>query len=61
MIQAQIFDGYGQTHDLRDFIKENKITREQIISIDFAIDSEAHRRLGNLSTAQILLVWDDGK
>lgn len=61
MIQAEIFDRYGQTYDLRDFIKKNKITREQIISIDFAIDSDAHRRLGNLSTAQILLVWDDGK
>ena len=61
MIQAKIFDQYGQTYDLRDFIKENKITREQIISINFAIDSEAHRRLGSVSTAQILLVWEDGK
>ena len=56
MIQAKIFDQCGQTYDLRDFIKENKITREQIISIDFAIDSEASRRVGKSSTKQILLV-----
>lgn len=61
MIQARIFDQYGQTYDLTNFIKENKITREQIISIDFAIDPDAPRRIGRFSTTQILLVWEDGK
>ena len=57
IIRAKIFDEHGQTYDFQDFIKENKITREQIISVDLAIDSEAHRRLGKYSTQQILLVW----
>ena len=61
MIRATIFDKPGQTYDLTDFIKENKITREQIISIDFAIDPDAPRRMGKYSTAQILLVWEDGE
>lgn len=61
MIRAEIFDKYGQTYDFQDFIKENKITREQIISIGFAIDPDAPRRIGKYSTAQILLVWEDGK
>lgn len=59
MIRAKIFDEHGQTYDFQDFIKENKITREQIISVDLAIDSEAHRRLGKYSTQQILLVWEE--
>lgn len=59
MIQARIFDQPGQTDDLQDFIKENKITREQIISIDFAVDPDAPRRIGKYSTAQILLVWEE--
>lgn len=59
IINAKIFDQPGQTYDLTDFIKENKITREQIISIDFAIDPEAPRRIGKYSTAQILLVWEE--
>ena len=58
MIRAEIFDQHGQTYDFQNFIKENKITREQIISINFAIDSEAHRRY---STQQILLVWEEEK
>ena len=61
MIQTRIFNQYGQTYDLTNFIKENKITREQIISIDFAIDPDAHRRIGKFSTTLILLVWEDGK
>lgn len=61
MIRATIFDKPGQTYDLTDFIKENKITREQIISVDLAIDPDAPRRMGKYSTAQILLVWEDGE
>lgn len=60
VIKAKIFDQPGQTtYDLQDFIKENKITREQIISIDFAIDPDAPRRIGKYNTQQILLVWED--
>ena len=59
IINAKIFDQPGQTYDLTDFIKENKITREQIISIDFAIDPDAPRRIGKYSTAQILIVWEE--
>lgn len=61
VINAKIFDQHGQTYDLTNFIKENNITREQIISINFAIDSEAHRRIGKYSTQQILLVWEEEK
>ena len=61
MIRAEIFDQHGQTYDFQNFIKENKITREQIISVNFAIDSEAPHRLGKYSTQQILLVWEDKK
>lgn len=61
IIRAEIFDQHGQTYDFQNFIKENKITREQIISVNFAIDSEAHRRLGKYSTQQILLVWEEEK
>ena len=61
MIRAKIFDGHGQTYDFEDFCKANKITREQIISVSFAADSEAYRRIGKYSTQQILLVWEDGK
>ena len=61
IINAKIFNQHGQTDDLTNFIKENKITREQIISVDFAIDSEAHRRLGKYSTQQILFVWEEEK
>lgn len=59
MIRATIFDNNGQTYDFEDFCKTNKITREQIISVSFAVDSEAHRRIGKYSTKQILLVWED--
>lgn len=61
IIRAEIFDQHGQTYDFQNFIKENKITREQIISVNFAIDTEAHRRLGKYSTQQILLVWEEEK
>ena len=61
MIRAIIFNNHGQTYDFEDFCKTNKITREQIISVSFAADSEAHRRIGKYSTQQILLVWEDGK
>ena len=59
MIRATIFDSHGQTYDFEDFCKTNKITREQIISVSFAADSEAYRRIGKFSTQQILLVWED--
>ena len=61
MIRAKIFDQYCVDTKLTDFISSNKITRDQIISISFAADSNAPRRLGRNSVEQILLVWEDGK
>ena len=59
MIKVKFFDDYGIEVDLQKFLNENKITREQIISIDFAIDSDAHKRLRARSSKQVLLVWED--
>ena len=61
MIIAKIFDQYCVDINLTSFISSNKIARNQIISISFAVDSEAPRRLDRSSVQQILLVWDDGK
>lgn len=59
MIKVKFFDDYGIEVDLQKFLNENKIAREQIISIDFAIDSDAHKRLRARSSKQVLLVWED--
>lgn len=55
MIRVKIFEGYGTERKIEEFIKENNITRDQIISISFAID------VGKCSTQQILLAWEDNK
>ena len=59
MIKVKFFDDYGIEDDLQKFLNENKISREQIISIDFAIDSDAHKRLRARNSKQVLLVWED--
>lgn len=61
MIKVKFFDEYGIESAIQDFLNDNKITREQIISIDFAIDSDAPRRLRAKSTKQVLLIWEDNK
>lgn len=61
MIRVKIFEEYGAEHKIEDFIKENRITRDQIISISFAIDAQAHARIGERATQQILLAWEDNK
>lgn len=59
MIKVKFFDDYGIESDIQAFLNDNKITREQIISINFAIDSDAHRRIRARSSKQVLLVWED--
>lgn len=61
MIRVKIFDEFGVENEIQNFIQENNITREQIISISFAIDSEALRRFHSRNTKQILLAWEDNK
>lgn len=61
MIRAKIFDQYCVDNKLTDFISSNKITRDQIISISFAADSDASERWIRSSVQQILLVWEDEK
>ena len=59
MIKVKFFDDYGIESDIQEFLNDNKITREQIISINFAIDPDAHRRIRARSPKQVLLVWED--
>ena len=59
MIKVKIFDDYGVEADVERFINEHGITRQQIISINLAIDSEAHRRLQSRNSKQIILVWEE--
>ena len=61
MIRVKIFEEYGAEHKIEEFIKENSIVRDQIISISFAIDAQAHARIGERATQQILLAWEDNK
>lgn len=61
MIKVKIFEEYGAEHKIEEFIKENGITRAQIISISFAIDAQAHAHIGERATQQILLAWEDNK
>lgn len=61
MIRVKIFEEYGAEHKIEEFIKEHSIARDQIISINFAIDAQAHARLGERATQQILLAWEDNK
>lgn len=60
MYKTKIFDEYCVENKLAEFLNENKIPREQIISISMSSDSKAHARLGECSVDRILLVWDDG-
>ena len=60
MYKTKIFNEYCAENKLAEFLNENKISREQIISISMSSDSEAHRRLGSYGVDHILLVWDDG-
>lgn len=59
MIKIKVFDDYGVEADVERFINEHGITRQQIISISLAIDSEASRRLRSRNTKQIMLVWEE--
>lgn len=59
MIKVKIFDDYGVETDVERFINEHGITRQQIISINLAIDSEASRRMRSRNSKQIMLVWEE--
>ena len=59
MYKTKIFDKYCVEDKLAKFLNENKIPREQIISISMSSDSEAYRRLRESSVNRILLVWND--
>lgn len=59
MIKVKVFDDYGVETDVERFINEHGITRQQIISISLAIDSDASRRLQSRNTKQIMLVWEE--
>lgn len=60
MYKTKIFDKHCVEDKLAEFLNENKISRDQIISISMSSDSEAHDRLCERSVDRILLVWDDG-
>ena len=59
MIKVKVFDDYGVETDVERFINEHGITRQQIISINLAIDSEAHHRMRSRNSKQIMLVWEE--
>lgn len=59
MYKTKIFDEYCVEDKLAEFLNENKILREQIVSISMSSDSKAHARLGDCSVDRILLVWND--
>ena len=60
MYKSKIFDEYCVEDKLAEFLNENKISRDQIVSISMSSDSEAPDRLAEHSVNRILLVWDDG-
>ena len=60
MYKSKIFNEYPVESKLAEFLNENKIQREQIISISMSSDSDAMDRLCEHSIDRILLVWDDG-
>ena len=57
MYKTKIFSNYCVEDKLAEFLNENKIDRKDIVSITMSSDSEAHRRLANVSVDRILLVW----
>lgn len=59
MYKTKIFDEYCVEDKLAKFLNENKIPREQIISISMSSDSKAPNRLLESSVNRILLVWND--
>lgn len=60
MYKSKIFNEYPVESKLVEFLNENKIQREQIVSISMSSDSDATDRLCEYSVDRILLVWDDG-
>lgn len=60
MYKSKIFNEYPVESKLAEFLNENKIQREQIVSISMSSDSDAMERLCEYSVDRILLVWDDG-
>ena len=60
MYKSKIFNEYPVESKLAEFLNENKIQREQIVSISMSSDSDAMDRLCEHSIDRILLVWDDG-
>ena len=60
MYKTKIFNEYPVESKLAEFLNENKIQREQIVSISMSSDSDAIERLCEYSVDRILLVWDDG-
>lgn len=61
MYITKIFDSGCPDIELRDYLNDNMISQDDIVSISFAIDSEATERFGEYSTQQILLVYKDSK
>ena len=59
MYRTKIFDEYNVEDKLAEFLNENKISRNQIVSISMSSDGEAHDRLIENSVDRILLVWED--
>ena len=57
MYKSKIFDDYCVEDKLAEFLNENHIDRQNIVSITMSSDSEAHRRFGDVSVNRILLVW----
>lgn len=60
MYKTKIFNEYPVESKLAEFLNENKIQREQIVSISMSSDSDAMERLRVYNVDRILLVWDDG-
>lgn len=59
IIKTKIFDQNCCEQDLANFLNENKITRDRIISISMSSDSDAPRRFGKYGVDRILLVWEE--
>lgn len=60
MYKSKLFKEYPVESKLAEFLNENKIQREQIITISMSSDCDAIERLCEYSIERILLVWDDG-
>jgi hypothetical protein len=60
MYKTKIFNEFCVEDKLAKFLNENKISRDQIVSISMSSDSAADERLVEHNVDRILLVWDDG-